>query len=67
METIATLKKHIKKCNKRGTKYDFLGFVENKDLSPELENCFTLCGVGMFGYDWVNGNSRLKNIIAEVL
>lgn len=66
MKTIKDLKKHIKKCNKRGMRYNFLGLVENNDLSPEVESLFTLEGIGMSGYDWVNGNNKMKALVKSI-
>jgi hypothetical protein len=68
MITTAQLKKHIKKCNKKGIRYNFLGFVENNDLSNEVEALFTFqnhFGITV-GYDWVNGNDELQKIISEL-
>ena len=66
MLTLPQLKKHIKKCKRKGIKFGFLGLVENKDLTPEVESLFVYQGIGMSGYDWVNGNNRLKELISDV-
>lgn len=62
--TINDLKKHIKKCDKKNVRYNWLGFTENKDLTPEVESLFTLYGRnGYKGYEWVNGNEKLRELI----
>lgn len=63
MITIAKVKAHIKRRNKTGRRYDWLGFVENKDLHPDVENLFSFSSVA---FDWVNGNSNLTELINEV-
>ena len=40
MLTLSQLKKHIKKCKQKNIRYNFLGLVENKDLSLEVENLY---------------------------
>lgn len=59
MITIRDVKKHIRQCKKQGRRYDWLGFVENKDLSPEVEALFS---VGVHTWDWVNGNEKLRKL-----
>lgn len=66
MLTIKDLKKHIKKRLKKGLKLDLLGFVENKDLSSDVESYFALYGIGCIGYDWINGNNKMKMLIEEL-
>ena len=62
--TINDIKKHIKKCNRyRKGFYNWLGFVESKTLSQEVELLFSF---GNHGYDWVNGNEKLHELIKEV-
>jgi hypothetical protein len=56
MITLADIKKHIRQCKHRGVRYNWLGFVENKDLAPEVEALFS---VGNNLWDWVKGNSKL--------
>ena len=64
--TLAQVKKHIRRCHKKGAKFDFLGLVENQDLTPEVERLFTFSTFsGASVYDWVNGNHKLKNLIRE--
>ena len=63
MLTLKQIIKHIKKCKKRGVKFNFLGLVENKDLSPEVEDLFRVTGLYVSGWDWVNGNDSLKELI----
>jgi hypothetical protein len=62
MVTLNDLKKHIKKSKRLNKRYNFLEFVENKDLSLEVESYFTLPAIGITAYDWVNGNSKLKQL-----
>lgn len=62
--------KEIKRQNraiKKGKQSDFnfLGFVENDDLTEEIKNYFEV-GVGNF-YNWIDGNDNLKELIKEVL
>ena len=65
--TLRMLKKHIKKCKKSGRRFNFLGLVENKDLTPDVEGLFKFISPsGSVGYDWVNGNNKLKQLIKEV-
>jgi hypothetical protein len=54
--TLKDVKKHISKCKRLGVRYDWLGFVENKDLTFEVQALFA---VG-WGWDWVNGNEHLR-------
>jgi hypothetical protein len=66
--TLSYLKKHIKKCNKKKIRYNFLGLVENRDLSPEVQSLFTfVTPSGFVGYDWVNGNDKMKELIKGVI
>jgi len=76
MITKKDLIKEIKRQNKEMEKgkrakghFSFLGFVENKDLSEEVINYFCFKNeYGIIrGYDWVNGNDKLKELIKEVL
>jgi hypothetical protein len=44
---------------------NWIAFVENKDLTPEVEALFsvyTSCGPM---YDWVNGNQKLRDLEKE--
>jgi hypothetical protein len=67
MLTLSQLKKHIAKCKKKSIRFNFLGLVENKDLSPDVLRLFTLeSPSGYTGYDWVNGNSKLKELICSI-
>lgn len=68
MLTLTQLKKHIKKCKNKDVRFNFLGLVENVDLSNEVENLFKLVNpeTGYTGYDWVNGNSDLRNLIDTI-
>jgi len=67
--TMAELKKEIRrqnreiKTNKR-IDFSFLGFVENKDMTPEIEKLFTFHGLsGYIGYDWIRGNEKMDYVI----
>jgi len=67
MTTLNDLRKHIKNCKKKNRRYNFLGFVENKNLSPEVERLFTFYKMGCAcGYDWVNGNDKLEEFIKQI-
>jgi len=58
------LKRHIRKCNKTERRYNFLGLVENRDLTPDVENLFKFTTpTGYTGYDWVKGNVKLADLI----
>lgn len=65
--TLTELKRHIKKCKKHNKNFGFLGLVENRDLTPEVEGLFKfITPSGYIGYDWVNGNDKLKQLIIEI-
>ena len=67
MITLNDLKKHIKNCRKNNRRYNFLGFVENEDLTPEVEKLFTFYRMGVAcGYDWVNGNDRMEEYLKTI-
>lgn len=67
MLTIKNVKAHIKKCNKFGKRYNWLGFVENRDLTPEVENLFKFVSPsGHIGYDWVHGNTKLADLLLAI-
>lgn len=61
--TIKDVRHHIRMClRRRYTRhYDFLGLLENKELTPEVEALFSWGS----GWDWVKGNKKLWNLIAE--
>lgn len=59
--TIADVRKHIRKCIRYKKRYDWLGFVENRALSPAVERLFSHPTIPGY-WDWVNGNSRLQKI-----
>lgn len=64
--TLSKVKNHIKKCNRKGVRYDWLRFIENKELTPEVEKLFTLWNPkGAPAYDWVKGNDKLQSLINE--
>ena len=46
--------------------YNFLGLVENQDLSPEVMRLFAVTTpTGYTFYDWVHGNNNMEQLIAE--
>lgn len=60
--------KHIKSCNRKGIKYNFLGLVEVNDINYEVEELFkVISSIGQIGYDWINGNSKLNNLIKQII
>jgi|PlaIllAssembly_1097288.scaffolds.fasta_scaffold561801_1 hypothetical protein len=61
--TLEDVRKRIRDRIKERKRYDWLGFVENKDLTPEVENLFYL---GSGWWDWVKGNSKLWALEKEV-
>ena len=65
--TKSDLINYIKKYKNKGY-YDFLGFVENRELTSEVESYFTCTNRdGIVAcWDWVNGNDKLKKLIEEV-
>jgi len=69
MKTEKDLIKWIKTRKKQGLRFNFLRFVENQKLSDEVKSYFTcknFYGV-VAGYDWVNGNQKLKDLIEKVV
>ena len=62
--TIKEIRRHIKNCLRYKKRYDWLGLVENKELTPEVEALFAHPRIPHM-WDWVNGNSRLQKIIKE--
>jgi len=42
--------------------FNFLGFVEKDDLTPEVIDYFK---VGVSFYNWIDGNDNLKKLIEE--
>ena len=69
---IKELKREIKRQQRRIKKgkqddYNFLGFVENDDLTPEVANLFTvITPSGYTYYDWVNGTEKMKDFVGSV-
>ena len=67
------LKKEIKRQCRRIKKgkqynYNFLGFVENTRLTPEVAMLFTVITPGGYTYyDWVNGTAKMKDFIKSVV
>jgi len=60
--------KEIKRQYKNKKTFNFLGFVENKDLDKKVENYFKIIDSrGRIWYDWINGNDKLKQLIDEVI
>lgn len=69
MITLTDLKKEIKRQAKKGnTNFNFLGYVENEFLSPDVRDyyfkCFQQNGVAF--YNWISGNENLKQLIKEI-
>lgn len=56
--------RYIKYCKKYNKPYNFLGLVEDRDLTPEVENLF--CGKVAGWWDWVRGNDNMTKLIEEV-
>jgi hypothetical protein len=68
--TLKDLKRWIKKYHKKykGEYYNLLGFVENKELSPDVLSLFIVSGFGgVCGYDWIHGNNKMKDFIKETI
>lgn len=64
MLTLNDIKKHAKKCNRKGIRYNWLKFTENEELSPEVEALFSFTTPsGFAGYDWVHGNKKLADFL----
>lgn len=63
MITIRDVENHIRHCKKLQKRYNWLGFVENQDLSPEVEALFS---VGNGWWDWVKGNQKLWALEASI-
>lgn len=56
--------KRIKAKNQDG--YNFLGFVENRDLTSEVENLFKIITpAGYTFYNWIKGNNKMEKFIEE--
>jgi len=65
--TLKGIKKHIRKHKKDGSPMGFLGLVEDRDLTLEVEALFKFVSPsGCTGYDWVNGNDKMKQLIKEL-
>ena len=65
MINLSKLKQHIKKRKRKGLNLNLLGLVENQDLTPEVESLFIFSSPsGYVGYDWVNGNDKLKQLVS---
>ena len=64
--TMAAMRQHARKCKKMRVRFDWLGFVENKTLTPEVEALFTSYDYsGHPIYDWVHGNEKLVELEQE--
>jgi len=61
--TLKDVKKHISWCKLHEFRYNWLGFVENKDLALEVESLFYM---GNGWWDWVKGNNKLWALEKEV-
>lgn len=66
--TLEELKAFIKRRKRQGKALGLLGLVENRDLSREVEQLFTFKNDfgQVVGYDWVNGNDKLKELIETI-
>lgn len=72
--TLTKLKQEIRKQlrqikNKKNQREicSFLAFVENAELSREVETYFSATfPSGFTYYNWVNGNDKMKDLIKEV-
>jgi hypothetical protein len=60
---VKDIRKHIRKCIRYRRPYNFLGLVENRELTEEAEALFSSPRGNM--YDWINGNDRMLKIIIE--
>jgi len=59
--------REIKQGKRYPNSYNFLGFVENKELTPLVESYFKFVGpTGYTGYDWVKGNKKMRKLIDEI-
>jgi hypothetical protein len=56
---------HIAKCKAQGIRFDWLGFVENDDISSSVRALFESPSHPGY-YDWVNGNEKLWKLEKEV-
>ena len=62
--TLKKINKHIKKCLIKNEKINFLGLVEQAELDRGIVDLFKyVTPTGYEGYDWVNGNDKMKKII----
>jgi len=70
---LTQLKKEIKRQHRRvrvnkQDDYNFLGFVEQVDLTSEVSNLFTIVTpTGATYYNWVSGTPKLKQFIEKVI
>ena len=70
--TINDMKKEIKRQfreKKKGKRrdYNFLGFIENDELTNEVKNLFKfVTSTGYAYYDWVNGNKEMLTLIQKI-
>jgi hypothetical protein len=67
--TLRLIKKHIKTCNKKGVKYNWLAYLETRDLTPEVEDLFVVTsswGKRTRYYNWISGNEKLADIIMQL-
>ena len=66
MITMAILKKHIRTQLKKGKRLNFLGLVENVDLTPEVIEHFCATNTTHEWYNWMNGNDKMKELIENI-
>lgn len=70
---LSDFKKEIKRQYRKikvgkQSEYNFLGFVENRNLTPEVENLFkVITPVGYTFYNWIKGNSKMEKFIEGVI
>ena len=66
IKEIKRQKREMKKGKRAENHFNFLGFVENQELSKDVESYFKVVTLGgSVYYDWVNGTNRLKELIKE--
>lgn len=61
--TVKTIEAFIKRRIRRGECINFLGFVENKELTSKAMALFKS---GMM-YNWVSGNQRMQRLIDKIV
>jgi len=59
-------KQTLKIEKKKQYDYSFLGFVENQDLTDEVESCFREITLRGNWYNWVSGNRLLQRVLKKI-